>query len=70
MESKGLYSRDYSKYIMLKPKYKVIVKTIQDKFLVFKVDEYQQEGNFIVVKDKNTLQLKKFYSGNVEIQEI
>lgn len=52
-------------------RYKIHVRTIQDRCLVFNVDTYSiDEDGFIAFTDKVTGKLKKFYPSNCEIEVI
>jgi len=54
---------------MRQTKYKIIVRTIQGNILTYNVDDYKEEGNFVVFIDKVTRKRKRFNSLNVEIEE-
>lgn len=52
-------------------KYKIFVKTLQDKILLFNVDSYDIiEGDFVRFTDSKTGSVKQFHSSSCEINEI
>ena len=50
-------------------RYKIIVKTLQGKILVFSVDEYEVVDGLITFIDEKTLKKKRFSILNVEVEE-
>lgn len=52
----------------LRLKYKITVKTLQDRFLTYKVHNYETENGFIRFTDRITGKEKMFAIQNVEIE--
>lgn len=55
---------------MSEKRYKIIVKTIQDKFLVFTVSEYLSENGRIIFTDEVTGVVQNHDGRNCDIKEI
>ncbi len=50
--------------------YKIQVKTIQNNFLTFTVEEYSLIDGFVKFTDLKTNKPKMFHGSNCEIQEV
>ena len=54
----------------MRTKYKIIVKTLQDRILTFTVSSYTTKDGFVTFTDERTGDTKTFDGRNVEINEV
>jgi len=50
-------------------KYKIVVRTLQERILTFTVSKYDMVDGFVQFTDERTGQNKKFHGSNCEISE-